>query len=335
MTDQRYASIDELLSMSASEVIHGRGSDRPNAYQNYMLRLKPSSRPTIRYSLQTAAAALGGSAFSLEDLEWHRIRRQHLEELVNILLQEGYAIKTCRLIVAALRGVLHEAKLADLVSEFDDSSIKRPISWPADNKSTPIKDVALEDIQKMLAACELDYRHQGVRDAAIITVLYCCGLKRSDIVTIDIDAVNRNDWSIVWTDKNYLPAIKWIAPEWIKYLRGWIELRNDLNLTVGPLFPRIRVGKKLEDGRIGPGMVTNNGLTSQAIYYIIDQRCKEADIDVTPRALRQACITNNTKKYGVKAAMLMAEHSDIDTTAVYTRYTEEEIRAAMLSINVP
>ena len=112
------------------------------------------------------------------------------------------------------------------------------------------------DIVKLLDQCLKDDRLQGLRDAALLALLYGCGLRRSEVVGIDLELLNHKDRAIRILGKGnkerivYPPMRAWeMMQEWVKEGRG-----DD----PGALFFRIRKGD----------MVTLDRLTVQTVYYV-------------------------------------------------------------------
>lgn len=336
MTDEVRLSIANLLASGACDETTRTVGNAPNPYTYYIRRFNNiGSRRTTHCVLQSAAALLGATTDRLDEVPWDRIRRPHLIELVHQMLDLGFARKSVKLHLTCLRGVIHQACLLQMVPPSVDSDAQRPIRFSPTPKPPVSIGAPASAVKAILKNCISDWRYQGVRDAAIVALIYWAGFQRAEAAAIDIAAINQLDWTISSFDKNNAPHVESLDALAVKYLKPWIKLRNTHISPHGPLFTRIRRGRKLTEDAASPGDITASGMTDQAIYYIITERCKQANSAITPRALRGAWIINNIKKQGLSAAMLLAGHADMNTTAAYARCSEDEIREAMLSRDIP
>jgi len=196
-----------------------------------------------------------------------------------------------------------------------------------ENEKRP--DLPVIVVEKLLSECRADYRYQGVRDAAVIALLYSCGLRRAESVAVDYDCIDQVEWFLSVVTKENKLVRKWIAPELLTYVQKWIQLRNGHIPPEGPLFTRIRKGKKVSEGIYTPGEITEHGLTPQAIYYILEGRAASAGVTVNSRDLRSMYLINSVKLRGVVGTQLFADHIDAESTARYIRINESEMREAI------
>lgn len=180
------------------------------------------------------------------------------------------------------------------------------------------------DIVSLLDQCLADDRVQGLRDAALLGLLYGCGLRRSEIVGIDIEHMNEKEGAVRILGKGnkerivYPPQRAWeMVNEWIKDGRG-----DD----IGALFCRIRKG----------GDVTTERLTDQSVYYIMKRLILLTGIEnFSPHDLRGSFISyllDNSED--IKTVADIVGHADVRTTAGYDRRGEARKKAANRSIDL-
>lgn len=178
------------------------------------------------------------------------------------------------------------------------------------------------DIVKLLDQCLEDDRVQGLRDAALLALLYGCGLRRSEVVGIDLSHLDHKERAIRILGKGnkerlvYPPARAWeMVQEWIGDGRGE---------DPGALFCRIRKG----------GIVTLERLTDQAVYYITQRLILLTGVaSFSPHDLRGSFISyllDNGED--IKTVADIVGHSDIRTTAGYDRRGEARKKSANRSI---
>ncbi|MGR5134601.1 tyrosine-type recombinase/integrase [Vibrio alfacsensis] len=232
------------------------------------------SRRTVASCLNSSVKYFGGT--NLERWTWHELNNVHLRFIIDTLLELKRAPRTINLYLAALKGVANEAFAMKLISSDTLALIKMVKS--VKGYQIP-KGRALDDQEIQLLFQHLDKGQDvtSIRDAAIISLMLGAGLRRSEVVALDLSNVTYRDMSLLVKGKGnkqrqvYLPEQSW------KRLVLWIEqVRGPES---GSLFYRIR----------RHGDVTQSRLTDQAIYYILQRRRELAMLHDTfaPHDLRR------------------------------------------------
>ena len=144
----------------------------------YLARLAPSSQLTMRYVLQDAADRLGFEEINLEDIDWHLLQPEHVMALVAVLREDGYAPNTSSLYVNAVRGVMNEAWRISLISQ--EHLLKmRSVKATAGTRLSQGRNLRRTLIRELMDVCAADPRPQGLRDAAVLGLLYGSGMRKS------------------------------------------------------------------------------------------------------------------------------------------------------------
>ena len=287
-----------------------------NPARAYLISLNaPRSRQTMTSFLNTVARILG--ARDLTDCSWAALRRHHVLALTGILRDTGLAVATINTYLSALRGVALEAWMLKQMSVEDYQHIRavRSVRGSALPRG---RALSREEIRQLFGVCEADRSSKGVRDAALLGVLLGCGLRRSEAVALSYADILPADRALKVLGKGnkerlaYVPAGAWQRLElWVDQVRGEAP---------GPLFTRIRRHDCLTDER----------LTDQAVYHILQVRQREAGLDrCAPHDLRRtfatALLDNGEDLITVKDAM---GHASVTTTQKYDRRGEEKLRKA-------
>ncbi|OOV91322.1 site-specific integrase [Pseudomonas sp. MF4836] len=288
----------------------------------YLARLAPSSQLTMRYVLQDAADRLGHDQSNIEDLAWHRLQPADVIELVAALRSDGYAPNTSSLYVNALRGVMNEAWRLNLISQ-EHLLRMRSVKPMAGTRLSQGRNLKRTLIQELMAACAADPRPQGLRDAAIIAVLYGSGMRKSESVNLDLAQVDFAERSLQVIAKGNKQLIKY-APQWaFAKLQAWLDYRRS---QLPPeqeddlfLFNRIRRGSH----------ICRERLTKHAIYYIARQRGAEVGVRIMPHDFRRSFITRVIEEHDLSIAQKLAHHTNIQTTANYDVRDDNERRRAI------
>ncbi len=158
--------------------------------------------------------------------------------------------------LVALRRVLKEAQRLGQLSndEYAAAVDYKPVSGDGPAAAAG-RALAGGELRALLLACTEDDGPAGVRDAALIAIAYACGLRRAEIVALDIASYDRVTGTLTIHGKRRKVRIVPLEQGATEALHAWLGIRG---AVVGPLFVRIRRG-----GHIG-----TERLTDQAIYHI-------------------------------------------------------------------
>lgn len=288
----------------------------------YLARLAPSSQLTMRYVLQETADRLGFEDMNLQEVPWHQLQPENVIALVATLREDGYAPNTSSLYVNAVRGVMNEAWRMSLISQ--EHLLKmRSVKGIAGTRLSQGRNLRRSLIKELMEVCAADPRPQGLRDAAIIGILYGSGMRKSESVNLDLSQVDFSERSLRVTGKGNKQLIKY-APGWaFDKLNAWLAYRR-LDLSEGQdddafLFNRIRRGSH----------ITRERLTKHAIYYIARQRGAQVGVRIMPHDFRRSFITRVIEEHDLSIAQKLAHHSNIQTTANYDVRDDNERRRAV------
>jgi integrase len=294
--------------------------DRHPAYV-YLARLAPGSRRTMAQALTVVAAMFGQTP---ESLPWASLRYQHTQA-VRAKLAETRAPAGVNKILAAVRGVLREAWRLGLI---DAETYERA----ADIKSVRAEQLprgralGKRELQKLFVACAKDEAAAGRRDAALIAVLYGGGLRRSEVVALDLADYHPDTAELRIRHGKGQKARVCYATNGAKLaLVAWVAARGS---DAGPLFWPA-------DGRGRP--LVNRRMTDQAVLMLLRRRAAQARVPAfTPHDLRRTFISD-LLDHGADMVVVMklAGHSNVQTTARYDRRGEEVKRRAAELLHVP
>lgn len=160
----------------------------------------------------------------------------------------------------------------------------------------------------------------GLRDRAIIGLLYSSGLRVSELVSLNKDSINlkRKEFRIRGKGQKDRPVF--ISDDAALLVDGYLAARTD---SLRPLF--IRYG--------GAEHVDNSGdygrLTSRSIQRIVSRYASLAGITktVSPHTLRHSFATGLLMNGAdIRSVQVMLGHSNIATTQVYTHVTDPHLK---------
>lgn len=301
---------------SALPVSNGDTVTRLNPAQAYLLSLSSArSRQTMTSFLNIVARILG--AGDLMDCNWAALRRHHVLALTEMLRDAGLAVATVNTYLSAIRGVAMEAWMLKQIGVEDYQHIRavRSVRGSALPRG---RALSREEIRGLFAVCEADRSSKGLRDAALLAVLLGCGLRRSEAVALSYEDIIPGERALKVLGKGNKQRLAYVpAGTWQRLMLWTDQIRGE---QPGPLFTRIRRHDCLTDDR----------LTDQAVYHILQVRQQEAGLEkCAPHDLRRtfatAMLDNGEDLITVKDAM---GHASVTTTQKYDRRGEKKLRRA-------
>jgi integrase/recombinase XerC len=147
---------------------------------------------------------------------------------------------------------------------------------------------------------------KGRRDAAIVHLLFGLGLRRFELLNLDLGDVEFDRRRLSITGKGRTePEFVTMSTPVIGALKRWVELRGE---NPGPLFTSFDPAGK-GDGR----------LAGSSIRRIVRKLGEKVGLKVWPHALRHTGVTAvlDATDGDVRAAQRFARHKNLNTTMIY------------------
>jgi integrase/recombinase XerD len=276
----------------------------------------------MRHALNTVASLLTGGKASASTLDWSRIRFQHAAA-IRSALAERFAPPTTNKMLAALRGVL---RAAWRLGQLDAESFHRAVDVQTIKAQTLPRGRALSsgELQALFRVCA-DRSRGGVRDAALLAVLYAGGLRRSEAVGLDLADYDTETGALaVRGGKGRKDRLVYAANGAADALSDWISIRGS---GPGPMFHPINKADR----------ITPRRMTDQAILFMCRRRAHQAGVvRFSPHDLRRTFVSDLLDAGAdLSTAKRLAGHANESTTGRYDRRGEETKRKAAGLLHVP
>lgn len=330
-----------------------------NPARRYLRSLRAaSSRATMAIALATVATVLRDDQKPESDLtqdvidelldstRWDAITADQGAAL-HARLCELYSAGTVNKLQAALRGTLKEAQAVvrsaardarkdatvedamriaimsqDRQDELADAirNLKTvPPERAGDDDKAEGHEVPLGDIRAMAEVCARDETVAGARNAAMLAVAYVGGLRRAEIVNLDIEHFDQAESVLTVRGKGNRVRRVPIYNGARMALDAWINLRGNYP---GPLFVPINKGNDIQCTIDEKGEIHFERLTPQSWRYILRSLAQAAGVKPVPMPhdLRRTFIGNVLDTGSdLVTAQKLAGHADPKTTASYDR----------------
>jgi integrase/recombinase XerD len=241
-----------------------------------------------------------------------RLDRHDLERFVDHLMGEGLSPRSVARTVAAVRGFYRFAVLAQHIGINPSDDLQAPRAWPA----LP-KFLGVEDVERLITQPDVS-TPRGLRDRALIEVLYATGLRVSELIRLRASDLNLEAGYLSTTGKGNKQRIVPIgdqAAQWLmKYIRDGRPAL--LRKRSSPwLFVNAKQGGSLS--RVG-------------FWKILKAYGRKAGISrmLSPHVLRHSFATHLLEHGAdLRSIQMMLGHADLSTTQIYTHVLEARLRA--------
>lgn len=285
----------------------------------YLTRLGIGSRRGQSEALDTVASFLLGRLANAVEVDWPSIRYNQTSAVRGWLVSR-YRPATCKRILAAVRGVLKESWRLGLMSHDDCA---RACDIASIREESEIRGRALtnEEMNKLFATCAADASIGGIRDLALLSVLYGVGLRRAELVGLNFEDYDAANGHLSIDGKGGKPRVGPVLENVKVALDAWVIARGDWD--DGPLFVPFVRGKKLSHRR----------LTAEGLALIFRRRGEEAGVEsFSLHDFRRTFITDLlTAGADLSVIQKLAGHRNISTTLIYDRRGEDaKVKAARL-----
>lgn len=177
-----------------------------------------------------------------------------------------------------------------------------------------------EELGRIFACPDIS-TEAGLRDRAILELLFSSGLRVSELVGLNRDHINLTRREFMVRGKGQKDRPVFISSEAADWVTKYLDSRND---TVKPLFIRYG-GRKTVD-------TTGNfhRLTARSVQRLVAHYALAAGITkhVSPHTLRHSFATNLLMNGAdLRSVQAMLGHSNISTTQIYTHVTDPHLKA--------
>jgi site-specific recombinase XerD len=187
--------------------------------------------------------------------------------------------------------------------------------------SHSIKFLEREQVERLMNMPEIS-KAEGLRDKAIMEVLFSTGLRVSELVSLNRDQINleRQEFGVI--GKGRRPRVVFLSQNATDWLKRYIESRDDESPA---LFIRYSGKKPEEDDKASKEM----RLTARSVQRMVEKYVKKArlPIKITPHGLRHSFATDLlTGGADLRAIQEMLGHKNVSTTQIYTHITNPQLK---------
>ncbi|WP_394830895.1 site-specific tyrosine recombinase XerD [Pendulispora rubella] len=268
-------------------------------------------RALAKNSLEAYARDLNRLAGHLRSDDVKDIAAADIAELLADNVRTGFGARSSARQLSALRGFFRF-----LVRERAiDADVTTLIDRPKLGRKLP-RVLSFEDVERLLAAPDRT-KPRGVRDAAMIHLMYASGLRVSELCSLKLADLDMQRGIVSAYGKGGKRRMVPVGEVALEHLQIYLEHVRGLHAR-----PETRV--LFVSPRGGP-------LTRQGFWKLLKRYAAAAGITMTlsPHKLRHSFATHLLHGGAdLRAVQAMLGHADLGTTEIYTRVAQDHVRRA-------
>lgn len=316
----------------------------------YLARFPSADARRVQLSALKSVSKLFFKGLDPHKISWKSWQYQHVLAIRTALAEKGLAPATVNRYLSAVKGVCEEAVRLGILDPTEGAKINTVKCVRGSRLPTGRHLDAQADLGPMLdAASELDNKTCAVRDQAILAVLRIAGLRRAELVGIQLKDLSWGRVQLVrkkhprekkrfieqefyTLDGTYECVVRGkggkqrkaylanAAPE----IKAWLKLRS---MWEGPLFCAVHKS----------GAVIHRQMNATAVRFIVDRVAKAAHVqDVKPHDMRRTFAGELLNSGAdISTAQKLMGHASPATTAKYDLRPERVAAQAAKAIQVP
>jgi len=238
------------------------------------------------------------------------VGREDLREFLMYLKDNGLSPSTIARNLAAVKTFWKFLVAEQVLRENVAGTVDTPKTW----KSIP-EVLNREEVEKLLAAPP-EKGWQGIRDRAIMELMYASGLRVSEVTGLKKVNVNLDAGFVKCSGKGGKERIVPLGRLAAKAIRRYLEYK-------GRGAPAKRLDDNLFLSRLG------KKISRQSMWKIMQKYAVKAGIKkhITPHTLRHSFATHLLEGGAeLRGVQEMLGHADISTTQIYTHVTKDKLR---------
>jgi len=238
------------------------------------------------------------------------IKYEIILDFLSHFKKQGFSDTTTVRTIVSIKQFFKYLLVEKIIKEDPTSQIRTPRM----KKSIP-GVISLEEVERILASPD-ESTPEGIRDTAMLEVLYATGVRVSELIGLKLNDVNFEMGFIVVYGKGSKERIVPMGGQALEKLKPYMELSR-------PALLKTKESKALFVTR------RRKGMTRQGFWKLIKTHAINSGIskNISPHTLRHSFATHLLERGAdLRSIQIMLGHSDISTTQIYTHVESERLK---------
>lgn len=253
-------------------------------------------------------------------IQWPEIEEKDLTPYLRDLEDRGYSASTRSRKIASLKSFFKFLKAEGCVASNPAERIRSPRSGP-----TLPKALTIGQVDRLLEEVGGESSPEGMRDQAMLELLYASGLRVSELVGLDIRDVDFEAMTVRCVGKGAKERLIPLHEEAVAVLESYLA-------RVRPRLARVAMGTAgAPEPEKGALFLNTRGrrITRQGFWLRLRSYAGRAGIPakLTPHTLRHSFATHLLRGgASLRHVQELLGHASIATTQIYTHLTNDHVR---------
>jgi integrase/recombinase XerD len=274
-------------------------------------RLAEHTLESYARDLRALAEFAAGDGVAIEALG-----RQALEAFVRQQMATGLSPRSVARSVAAIRGLYRFLVLDRRLEHSPADDLLPPRAWPA----LP-RHLSMDDVDRLIAQPDVSSPF-GLRDRAMIELLYATGMRVSELINVRAADLHSDQEYLTCVGKGNKERVIPIGTEAAEWIRRYQR-------TARPLLAARAKKSRRSDPRLF--LNARGGAISRVGFWkVLAAHGRQAGITaaISPHMLRHSFATHLLERGAdLRAIQMMLGHADLSTTQIYTHVLEARLRS--------
>lgn len=248
-------------------------------------------------------------------IDYRTVTLEQLDQFAGQLREEGIQARSVARILSGVRSFYRFLTLEKEV-EQDPTEL---LESPQIGKHLP-EVLSVEEIDSIISVIDVS-KPEGIRDRAIIEVLYGCGLRISELCNLRISQLYLEDKYIRVKGKGSKERLVPIEGVAIDRVREWLVTRMGYKV------------KPSEEDYVFVSLTRGSRLSRISLFVYIKDYAERAGIkkNISPHTFRHSFATHLLEGgANLRAIQMMLGHEDISTTEIYMHIDKSKLRTEIL-----
>ena len=239
------------------------------------------------------------------------VQRVDLLDYLSQRLKDGYSSRSTARSLSSLRAFYSHITVKHNLKENPTSRVDSPKL----GRSLP-KTLSEDEVKKLISSPDVE-DHIGLRDRAMLELIYACGLRVSELISLDMLNLNLRQGVIRVIGKGEKERLVPMGEEALDWVQRYINKGRPYLLK--------------EDNKVSELFLSKRGksMTRQTFWYRIKEYANKASInkDLSPHTLRHAFATHLINHGAdLRTVQLLLGHSSLSTTQIYTEVARHRMK---------
>ncbi|NOR15221.1 MAG: site-specific tyrosine recombinase XerD [Candidatus Aminicenantes bacterium] len=247
--------------------------------------------------------------FKQRKLPWKTVKEEDLVKFIHSQSKSGLSSRSVARIISSIKAFYRYLVLDGLLKKSPAHNLSSPKIW----FSLP-KFLKVREVESLLDQPKTEDK-RGLRDRAMLELLYATGLRVSELVTLRMEDINLEDGFLLCRGKGGKERL-------VPLGKSAAAVVDDYVLQARPKLLKADTVYLFLTARGGP-------FTRQGFWKMLKKYALQAGLgrDLSPHVLRHSFATHMLERGAdLRSVQLMLGHSQITTTQLYTHVTRERLR---------